>query len=107
MLSSSIKQLDSPHRDAITVAVFRLIDTAIARDTYGQIIDGLPVCRVAYAQRGRRLRGEHPILRHVTLCPGVEEAAAKFRAEFDMEMLEFDPEVSEPASPDAAKVDLL
>jgi hypothetical protein len=91
---ASVNQLDPPHHDAITPAVLRLIDTDLARKTYGQIIDGLPLCRVAYAQRGHRLRGEHPILRHVNLCPGVEEAAAKFRADFDLERLEFNPEVS-------------
>jgi hypothetical protein len=82
---ASVERLDPLHRNAITVAALRLFDTALARKTFGQIIDGLPICRVAYAQRGLRLRGEHPILHHVTLCPGVEEAVAKFLSDFEME----------------------
>ncbi|KAK4095899.1 hypothetical protein N658DRAFT_511676 [Parathielavia hyrcaniae] len=85
----SVEKLDPLHRDAITTAVLRLLDTALARETFGQIIDGLPLCRIAYGQRGRRLYGEHPILRHVTLCPGVEEAADKFRSDLEMESLAF------------------
>ena len=94
--SASVEKLDPLHRDAITAAVLKVLDTALARETFGQIIDGLPLCRIAYGQRGRRLRGEHPILRHDTLCPGVEEAAVKFRSDFEMEMLAFNPEVRKP-----------
>ena len=94
--SASIEKLDPLHRDAITAAVLGLLDTALARETFGQIIDCLPLCHIAYGQRGRRLRGEHPILRHVTLCPGMEEAAVKFRSDFEMEMLAFKPEVGKP-----------
>lgn len=96
MPSAAINNLDPLHRDAITAAVLRLLDTALARETFGQIIDGLPLCHIAYGQRGRRLRGEHPILRHVTLCPGVEEAAVRFRSDFEREMLAFKPEVGKP-----------
>jgi hypothetical protein len=93
---ASVEKLDPLHRDAITAAVLRLLDTAPARQTFGQIIDGLPLCHIAYGQQGRRLRGEHPILRHVTFCPGVEEAAAKFRSGFEIKMMTFNPEVGKP-----------
>lgn len=93
---ASVERLDLLHRDAITAAVLRLLDTALVRETFGQIVDGLPLCHIAYGQRGHRLYGEHPILRHVTLCPGVEEALAKFRSDFDMGELTFSHEVDDP-----------
>jgi hypothetical protein len=93
---ASVERLDPLHRDAITVAVLRLFDTALACETFGQIIDGLPLCRVAYAQRGHRLRGEHPILHHVKLCPGAEETVAKFLSDFEMEKMEFNAKVGKP-----------
>lgn len=41
-LSASVKELDPLHRDAVTVDVLRILDTALAHGTFGQVIDGLP-----------------------------------------------------------------
>lgn len=90
---SGVNELDSQHRDALTGAVLRLLDTDLAVETYGQIIDGVPLYHVAHGQQGHRIYIGHPLERHNALCPGVVDAARQFRAEFSMETLKFDTKV--------------
>ena len=85
--------LDVQHRDAVTRAVLRLLDTEIARQTYGQIIDGVPLCSVARGVQDHRVLLGHPLESHVVLCPGVVDTGIQLRAEFNMETLNFDTKV--------------
>lgn len=90
---SGVDVLDLQHRDAVTRAVLRLLDTEIARQTYSQIIDGVPLCSVARGVQHHRVLLGHPLERHVALCPGVVDTAMQFRADFSMETLKFDTKV--------------
>lgn len=88
-----VDELDSQHRDALTGAVRRLLDTDLAVETYGQIIDGLPLYHIARALQGHMIYASHPLERHNTLCPGVVDTARQFRTELRMETLRFDTKV--------------
>jgi hypothetical protein len=90
---SGVDVLDVEHRDAVTRAVFRLLDTEIAVQTYSQIIDGVPLCGVARGLQNHRVLLGHPLESHVTLCPDVADTAIQFKANFNMETLKFDTKV--------------
>ncbi|KAK3297370.1 uncharacterized protein B0H64DRAFT_392019 [Chaetomium fimeti] len=92
---SGVDGLDLQHSDAITRAVLRLLDTELAVQTYGQIIDGVPLCDVARGQQGHRVYRGHPLENHNTLCPGVVDTVKQFRADFNMERLKFDTKLLE------------
>jgi hypothetical protein len=89
-----VDKLDFQHGDALTRAVLRLLDTDIAVEAYSQIIDGVPLCSVACAQQDHRVLIDHPLSSHVTLCPGVEDTARQFRADFRVKALKFDTKVN-------------
>ncbi|KAH6641037.1 hypothetical protein F5144DRAFT_505970 [Chaetomium tenue] len=101
---SGVEVLDAQHRDAVTRAVLRLLDTEIAAQTYSQIIDGVPLCGVARGAQDYRVLLGHPLESHVALCPGVVDTAIQFRADFSMETLKFDTKLLEAfqaATPDS------
>ncbi|KAK7752550.1 hypothetical protein SLS62_005518 [Diatrype stigma] len=79
----SIENLDHEHRNAFSNAVHRVLSTDIAVETYAQIIDGVPLCEVAWDRYEHRLHQQHPINSHVELCPGALETAKSMRDEMD------------------------
>ncbi|KAL9567131.1 hypothetical protein ACKAV7_008900 [Fusarium commune] len=87
----AIDVLEETHRDIVTSAVARILDTEIAETTYAQIIDGLPLGEVAFESRGGMPHRDHPINHcHDELCAGILDKAREFRSRFDPLVLKFD-----------------
>ncbi|KAI1867949.1 hypothetical protein JX265_004003 [Neoarthrinium moseri] len=97
--------LDPEHLDALNDAIHRVLNTDLALETYAQVIDGLPLCDVAWDRYQHRLYREHPISSHVNLCPGSLEMASSMRDDVDLSSLSFDNrllqsyQASPPGSP--------
>lgn len=91
---SSIEMaVGAPHRDIFARAVSNVLSTDIAKITYAQIIDGLPLASVAQ-DTGYELPNGHPLHNgHKDLCPGVLEKTEEFRARFDPGSLQLDMNV--------------
>lgn len=94
----SIENLDREHRDVFSNAVHQVLATGIALETYAQIIDGVPLCDVAWDRYEHRLHQQHPIKSHVELCPGALETAKSMRDEMDIRSLSFDSKVLSSSS---------
>ncbi|KAI0403869.1 hypothetical protein F4802DRAFT_569688 [Xylaria palmicola] len=92
----SIDLLDSDHYEALTIAVRRVLDTDLALETCAQIIDGLPLSKVAWDRYGDRLDRRHPISRHVELCAEAFEVAKSMREHIDMNMFSFETNLLQP-----------
>lgn len=90
----SIEDIDPEHRSAFSKAVQRVLSTALALETYAQVIDGVPLCDVAWDRYRHRLHETHPINYHEELCPGALEAAKSMRDELDLGSLSFEAKVS-------------
>jgi len=86
--------LDEPHCAAFRLALANLLSTEIAEITFAQIIDGLPLARVAFSTRGHRDKRYDPVAQHTELCPGVLESTRAFRDAFDATKLALDADVS-------------
>ncbi|KAF9773639.1 hypothetical protein IL306_008521, partial [Fusarium sp. DS 682] len=87
----AIDVLDEAHRDAVTVAISRILDTETAEITYAQIIDGLPLGEDAFEARGGTPHSDHPInYCHDELCAGILDKTREFRRQFDPQILKFD-----------------
>ncbi|KAK1764961.1 hypothetical protein QBC33DRAFT_579903 [Phialemonium atrogriseum] len=91
-IKSSIDMtLGGPHRDIFARAVSNVLATELAKITYAQIIDGLPLASVAEETESNLLPDRHPLFDvHTELCPGVLEKTEEFRAQFDPGSLELD-----------------
>ena len=64
-------------------AIANVLSTPIAKETYAQIVDGLPLSHVVWGFSGCPCT-DHPLLNeHIELCPGVAEEAQKLCSEFD------------------------
>jgi hypothetical protein len=87
------KHLDAHHLDALRRAISNILATDLALTTFAQIIDGLPLYKVAWDKRTPLLHRQHPINHHITLCSGVLEKAREIRANFNLDTLTFKPEV--------------
>lgn len=86
--------LDDAHQRALEHAVRSIISTPIAEETFAQIVDGLPLRRVALgAQDHRVLRGD-PIDNHPEMCPGALEKAREFQIRLNPRGLEVASTVS-------------
>ncbi|KAH6844734.1 hypothetical protein B0I37DRAFT_167511 [Chaetomium sp. MPI-CAGE-AT-0009] len=80
-----INTLKTPHRDILLRAVANLLSSPIAKETYAQIVDGLPLSHVAWDRYGGSLCSGHPLLEeHKELCPGVAEEAQKLCSGLDI-----------------------
>jgi hypothetical protein len=91
----AIDVLDENHRDIVTRAAVRILNTEIVETTYAQIIDGLPLGEVAFESRGGMPHQDHPINHcHDELCAGILDEAREFRDKFDPLVLKFDSRVS-------------
>ncbi|KAH8198067.1 hypothetical protein TruAng_007739 [Truncatella angustata] len=78
----SADSLGPEHYDALSKAIHQVLATDLAFETYAQIIDGLPLCDVAWNRYQHRLCQEHPINSHKSLCPGSIEKASSFQDAF-------------------------
>ncbi|KAI0968665.1 hypothetical protein F4678DRAFT_481866 [Xylaria arbuscula] len=83
--------LDTPHLEALSRAVFNLIETDLALTTYAQLIDGLPISNIVRDTYSTQLHPQHPIDDHVALCPGALNKAKELRAGFKLNILRFSP----------------
>lgn len=89
----SIADLDGEHRHLLIRAITRILLTELAKITYAQIVDGLPIADVAYDSRVQPYKG-HPIDHsHEDLCPGMLDKAQEFYRNFQPEVLTFRSQV--------------
>ncbi|KAL2140524.1 hypothetical protein VTI28DRAFT_3728 [Corynascus sepedonium] len=83
-----IEKLRTPHREILTRAIANVVASPIARQTFAQIVDGLPLSDVACDSFSGCLCSFHPLLNeHKELCPGVAEEAQKLCSSFDTSTL--------------------
>ncbi|KAI1463107.1 uncharacterized protein F4812DRAFT_448055 [Daldinia caldariorum] len=87
----SIASLQGRHHEICSRAIANVLSTTIARTTYGQIVDGLPLADVAadsyYGVVGRR----HPLLdQHLELSTDVLNRVDQLYSTFDPKMLKID-----------------
>ncbi|KAJ4264468.1 hypothetical protein NW762_005668 [Fusarium torreyae] len=80
------------HREVLDQAIRNVLSTKLAKFTYAQIIDGLPIADVAWDRRLPGIMGEHIIDNHETLCPGALEKAEEYHETWDPRILKFDPQ---------------
>ncbi|KAI1349767.1 hypothetical protein F5Y01DRAFT_316440 [Xylaria sp. FL0043] len=89
----SINLLDSYHYQAFATAIHRVLATDLALETYSQIIDGLPLSKVAWDRYSGRLDRRHPISLHTKLCTEAFEVAKSMRDQLDVRSFSFDPKL--------------
>lgn len=90
----SLENIESNRYNIFRSAFNRILNSETARQTYAQIIDGLPIADVAWDRRSPGIFGyEHPIEEHNELCPGAAEKTSAFIQEFDVNSLLFDPKL--------------
>lgn len=85
--------LDQAHQAAFGTAVSNVLSTKIAEITFAQILDGLPLKKVAFGNEGHSNAIWDPVFNHETLCAGVMDRATQFRASFDPRELDMEVEV--------------
>lgn len=85
--------LDAAHQDSFRRAVLNILSTDIAKTTFAQLVDGLPLSDVAFANSGHRNTIYDPVYRHKVLCPGIREKTESFRKSFEPVAMELDVEV--------------
>ncbi|KAK3291340.1 uncharacterized protein B0H64DRAFT_331067 [Chaetomium fimeti] len=79
-----VEALKPPHREILIRAVTKVLSSPLAKETYAQIVDGLPLSHVAKDCYRIDLSPHHPLLdEHKELCPGVLEEAEKMCSSFD------------------------
>lgn len=83
--------LDAEHLEPLKQALNNLLSTTIAKETYAQIVDGMPIASV-YAE-DHWFREGLPVMQHEELCPGVLEKTRSFGSQFDILSLEVPPKV--------------
>ena len=93
---STVQCLGERHQYILVHAVFNVLSTEIAELTLAQIIDGLPLSRVAKDtyDNGSSVSDGHPLhVRHTELCPGTIESTREVCVKFNTKLLEFDRQV--------------
>jgi hypothetical protein len=86
-----LKHLDAKHFEPLRQCLLNLLSTQVAELTFAQIVDGMPLAST-YAEDHWYCEGL-PVMDHHDLCPGVLEKTQRFRSEFDILSLYFQPEV--------------
>ncbi|KAI1500928.1 hypothetical protein F5X99DRAFT_384391 [Biscogniauxia marginata] len=83
-----VASLQNPHREILTRAILNVLSSPIAKTTYGQIMDGLPLSEVALdSYEGTIARG-HPLLdQHLELSSEVLDKLDQLYSAFDPETL--------------------
>ena len=90
-----IASLQGQHRQILRHAIANVLSSEVAKITYGQIIDGLPLSDVALDSYGDIACPGHPLLdEHLELSPEVLDKARQLYAIFDPDVLEVDSRVS-------------
>ena len=85
METVKIEALKSSHRENPTRAIGNVLSTPIAKETYAQIVDGLPLRHVALDCYIGPVCFYHPLLEeHKDLCPDVSEEAETLCSSFDV-----------------------
>lgn len=83
-----IEKLKAPHREILIRAIANVLASPIAKQTFAQIVDGLPLSDVARDCYSGSLCSLHPLLdEHKELCPGVAEEAQTLCSSFDTSTL--------------------
>jgi hypothetical protein len=91
-----ISTLGTPHREVLACAVANILSSSAAKQTYGQIVDGLPLADVAWDRYAGCLCLHHPLLNeHKKLCSGVAEETEGLLSSFDLGSLLMPSEVRE------------
>ncbi|KAJ2904505.1 hypothetical protein MKZ38_007948 [Zalerion maritima] len=79
-----VANLQDPHRAILTRAILNILSTPIARTTYGQIMDGLPLAKVASDSYEGIISCGHPLLdQHHELSPDVLDRLDELYSNFD------------------------
>lgn len=99
--------LDQPHQTRFCQAVRNVLHSRAAEITFAQLVDGLPLGKVADFTGG--VLFHEVVLQHKTLCPGALDRARAFRDKFDPASLDLPVEVLEryqglPAGSRASKL---
>lgn len=90
----SLENIGSDRYGIFRRAFVRVLDSETARQTYAQIIDGLPIADVAWGRRSPGVFGdEHPIEEHPELCPEAVEKTKFFIQDFNINSLLCDPKL--------------
>lgn len=90
----SLADLDSEHLDPLRRAIRNILLTPIAEETYGQIIDGLPLHSVY--EQDHACWEDAPVMEHTELCAGVLQKTRDFCSTFDILYLDLDIQVRSP-----------
>lgn len=89
-----LEQLNSGHFEPLKQCLVNILSTQVAELTFAQIVDGMPLAST-YAEE-HWFRDGLPVMEHEHLCPGVLEKTQRFRLEFDVHSLYFQPKVKGP-----------
>ncbi|OAA55876.1 hypothetical protein SPI_08083 [Niveomyces insectorum RCEF 264] len=87
-----VSRLQGSHYSTLVKALSNVLDTAVARTTYGQILDGLPLSSVAFdVYAGEVVCPGHPLLdEHLELSPDVLAKFDELRATAPPDTFEVD-----------------
>lgn len=83
--------LDQAHQTQFCRAIRNVLHSKAAEFTFAQLVDGLPLDKVARATRGMVFH--MAVYEHETLCPGALEKARTFQDKFDLASLDLPVEV--------------
>ncbi|KAG8166868.1 hypothetical protein KVR01_002557 [Diaporthe batatas] len=89
--SRAIEILDQPHTVRFCGAMMNILHSKPAEFTFAQLVDGLPLAKVASVSRA--LRYEEPVRNHKELCPGAMDKVRALRDTFDPASLDLPVEV--------------
>ncbi|KAI5456877.1 hypothetical protein BGZ63DRAFT_395034 [Mariannaea sp. PMI_226] len=82
------------HRKVLEQAIRNVLSTDLAKFTYAQILDGLPIADVAWDRRLPTIFGDHPIEEHENLCPDAMTKAQEYYDRWNPDVLTFYAKVS-------------
>ncbi|POS70965.1 hypothetical protein DHEL01_v210642 [Diaporthe helianthi] len=83
--------LDQAHETRFCGAIINILHSKPAEFTFAQLVDGLPLAKVASTSLA--LRCGDPVREHKTLCPGAMDKVRAFRDSFDPASLDLPVEV--------------
>lgn len=92
--SATPELLDVEHLACLKTAIANILDTNIAKQTFSQIVDGLPTKSSFWELHYTSKDLGHPVAQHESVCEGILEKTRQFRADFDLLSLRFEPSVS-------------
>lgn len=103
--------LDQPHQTHFRRAIRNVLHSKAAEMTFAQLVDGLPLKKVAHSTKGGLLF-HNVVNEHETLCPGALDRARKLRDDLDPASLDLPIEVLQryqgiPAGSRASKLPLV